>query len=141
MPYEENIKFSNCNYCEKNEVCKYKEYYEKIVKDVNDKFGGIDYVDIYVNCKYFSKKSGAHYRDGFNKPFDDLPDYNYCTENDGKPGCPRCGSKETVFFAHWSVIPMAKCAKCGCEYQIPSNTYAGGITNETTCQTSPLKGE
>ncbi len=146
----DNIVVSNCNDCEKNEVCKYKESYGKVVKDINNKFGDIDYVDIYVNCKYYSKKSGTHYRGGFNKPFDDLPDYNYCTENDGKPCCPRCGSKETVLFASWSVIPMAKCGKCGFEYQIPANTYAGGITYETTCQTtpyettcptSPLKGE
>ena len=137
---KDNIVASNCDDCEKNEVCKYKEYYEKVVKDVNNKFGGIDYVDIYVNCKYYSKHSNTKWRggfnSGFNKPLDDLPDYNYCTENDGKSGCPRCGSKETVLFPYWSVIPMAKCAKCGFEYQIPSNTYAGGITNETTCQTS-----
>lgn len=133
IPYKENIKFSNCTYCEKNDVCKYKEYYEKVVEDVNNKFGGIDYVDIYINCKYYSKHSNTKY--GGKKLLEDLPDYNI-TENDGKPACPNCGSKETVFFASWSVIPMAKCAKCGCEYQIPSNIYAGGITNETTCQTS-----
>lgn len=142
---KDNIIASNCNDCEKNEVCKYKEYYEKVVKSINGRVSDVDYVDVYVNCKYYSKHSTTKYRgkklflEGL--PDYGLPEYNYHTENDGKPVCPRCGSKETVLFASWSVIPMAKCAKCGCEYQLPYNTYTVDIHNETTCQTSPVKEE
>lgn len=123
-----------CSSCDKNDVCKYKNTVELSLK----RFELEEPFTIEIKCKYYKAITPIiPSYPSYPNPIPTNPGITWCG-----PTCPVCGSKETdPTFVSFSTIPMYKCAKCGCEYQIPSNTYTGGIQATNTTLNLSKSGE